>query len=283
MKKFLFSTLFILSFVACFGQLERSVGFKTGLCFSHFQGPKLAGETWKNFTGFQIGATYAINFTDNFGVRGEFLYAKKGGKMRYDGDGYFIFRTENGTKIPATGKSVWLVDVNNSYLELPVLFFARYGKFEISAGPSISALIGSAADGVLTFNGKTFGNTPVNNFTTRLQYDFRKDDAAKGSGDVQNLPLDGQSTQTPVLGAYQQDDKKNGPLYKTIDFGLNVGMNIYLNNSLYLGGRLNYGLLDVTNNDADRDLSTLDAGQKAVYRADFDRNYSLQLSVGFSF
>jgi hypothetical protein len=283
MKKLLFSTLFILSFVACFGQVERSIGFKTGLCFSHFQGPRLAGEEWKNFTGFQIGATYAFKFTDNFGVRAELLYAKKGGKMRYEGPGYFIFRTENGTKIPATGTSTWLVDVNNGYLELPVMGYARYGKFEISGGPSVAVLLGSAADGVLTFNGKTLGGQNVSNFTTRLQYDYRKNKAGLGSGAIQELSLDGQTTKTPVLGAYQQEDTKPDILYKSVDFGLNIGMNIYLNSSLYVGGRLNYGLVDVTNNAADRDFSTLDASQKTVYRTDFDRNYSLQLNVGFSF
>ena len=284
MKKIILFTFFLVAGSTVFGQVDRSFGIRTGLNFSTIDGPVQAGEEWKNFIGFNIGAALGFHFTDRFEVRTELSYAKKGSKYVYDGPSYFNFKSQNGQSIPAKGTAVWTMDVNNSYLELPVLTVFRYKRFEVYAGPSIALLVASSADGRLTFNGTTLGGTKIQDYERVLTYDFRRDKVGEGTGDITDLSLDGQTVKTAsLLGAYHQFDSKDKPVYKPIDFGINAGASIYLTSSLYLGARLNYGLTDISNNTADRDLSAPDAQNKPVFRTDFDRNFTIQANLGFSF
>ena len=52
---------------------------------------------------------------------------------------------------------------------------------------------------------------------------------------------------------------------------------------LFLGFRLNYGLSDVTNQSQDVDYQQLEDSARVILRDDFDRNVSIQTSIGFSF
>lgn len=285
MKKITLFAVFLISASSLFAQVDRSFGIKTGLNFSTIDGPVQPGEKSKNFIGFNIGAALGFHFTDQFEVRTELSYSKKGTKYQYDGLSYFNFKTESGQTIRANGTALWTMNVNNSYLELPVLAVFRYKKFEVFAGPSVAVLLASSADGrMINFNGTTTGGTPITDFERVLTYDFRRDDPGEGTGDITDLSLDGQTVKTPsLLGAYHQYDSKDKPVYKPLDFGLNVGASVYLTSTLFLGARLNYGLTDVTNNSADRDLSAPDSAGKPVFRDDFDRNFTLSANLGFSF
>jgi hypothetical protein len=163
------------------------------------------------------------------------------------------------------------------------MFYAKLGKIELSAGPNIGFLLTATGDGVMKFSGKSAAGTEVSNFETSLKYNFFKDEAGEGTGELAELLIDGKKTVTPkTLGAYQQfSEKKNQ--FNRLDYGLNVGASYYFNDALYLGGRFNYGLSDISNNEADRDLSVLDGSGKPLFRKDFDRNYGIQVFVGFSF
>ena len=75
-----------------------------------------------------------------------------------------------------------------------------------------------------------------------------------------------------------------------MDYGLIGGLAYYLSNSLYIGARLQFGLSDVTNNEADLSKVEFDAftpnlelSQRYKYRDDKDKNFIIQASVGFSF
>jgi hypothetical protein len=61
------------------------------------------------------------------------------------------------------------------------------------------------------------------------------------------------------------------------------GVKYYLSRALYFDIRLQYGLADMTNNNADLNNQKLDAQNNYIYNKDRDRNYTIQASVGFGF
>ena len=98
------------------------------------------------------------------------------------------------------------------------------------------------------------------------------------------LTVDGEKVTLPFkAGAYYTLPKVDGSFFNVLDFGLNAGMSLYLNRSLFVGARFTYGLADVTNNDYDYSQLELDGNNQRIPRADTDRNLSIQTSVGFSF
>ena len=52
---------------------------------------------------------------------------------------------------------------------------------------------------------------------------------------------------------------------------------------MYAGVRLQYGLADVTNNQADLQKNSTGNNKALIFRDDKDKNFSIQASVGFSF
>ena len=289
--KLTFTAFFALTFAFSLSAQLR-YGFKTGLNFARIDGPSetsTAGEnleTWKNVTGFHIGMSLGYNFTDNYGVRGEFLYSKKGAKYEFKGPSYRIFRYDGGSTY-TTGTSNYLININNSYLDLPVMGYARWGDFELSAGVYASLLIGSYGTGSLTYdNGKTdpLGNS-VDRVQFNLDYNYRKDKPGEGDN-TQNVlvKVDSRTLELPKqLGAYYDYPEDKGNLFNAADYGLIGGVSYYFSHALYFGARLQYGLADLTNNDADLAKGSTNADKSLIYRADKDKNVNIQVSVGFSF
>ncbi len=280
--KFTFALLLACSAVQVQAQLHY--GFKTGLNFARFDGPSEtdnAGkslETWKNVTGFHIGAAFSYHFTDNFGLRGELLYSKRGAKYTYEGQSYSLFNLPNGNTV--NGNSRYLISINNSYVDLPLMAYGRFGDFEISGGGYVGLLLASVADGSLSYSDVANENLQFN-----LRYNYRKDEAGGSESAPETVlaNLEGRKVELPkTLGAYYEYPEDRGQLYKSVDYGLVGGLSYYFTSSLYLGARLQYGLADITKNSADLQHATTDNGN-LLYRNDKDRNFTLQVSVGFGF
>ncbi len=290
MKKFLALFALTASFSTSYAQVDRQIGFKVGLNRSSIETDALpVGETRKPYTGFLIGVTAQWNFVERFGVRAEALYSRKGGKMSYEGPGFFNFKKEDGTRLLAqNGTTSLALNLNNTYLDVPILAVFRYGKLELSAGPSVSLLIGSTGVGELDFSRAAApgGQTAIAFSEKRaLSYNFFRDDAGEGVSETPNeLTVDGQKViLDQQLGAYYQLETKPASLYNRLDLGLVGGLSFYFNDALYLGARLNYGLSDISNDAADLQLSALDASKKPVFLAKKDQNFVIQGCVGFSF
>ena len=274
----------LLGFLACQLHAQLHYGFKTGLNFARFDGPSETDntgkslETWKNVTGFHIGASFSHPFTDNFGLRGELLYSKRGAKYTYDGQSNTLFNLPNGNTL--TGASRYLLSINNSYLDLPVLAYGRLGDFEFSGGGYVGLLIQSVADGSLTYQ-----DASNNNLQFNLRYNYRKDDPGGSDASTEKVAatLDGRLVELPkTIGAYYEYPEDRGHLYRSVDYGLMGGVAYYFSHSLYAGVRLQYGLADITNDRADLQRASTD-NTNLVYRADKDRNLVWQVSVGFGF
>lgn len=268
------------------GQLPAQLryGFKTGLNFARFNGPSetdktgKALETWKNVTGFHIGASFSYSLTDNIGLRGELLYSKRGAKYIYDGLSYSLFNLPNGNSLSSSSR--YLISINNSYLDLPILAYGRFGDFEISGGGYVGLLLQSVGDGSLVYNDASNNNAQFN-----LRYNYRKDDPGGSDADNEKVlaTVDGRQLELPkTVGAYYDYPEDRGNLYNTIDYGVMGGLAYYFSQSLYFGVRLQYGLADITNDRTDVARFSTDQGNLR-YRADQDRNFVLQASVGFGF
>jgi hypothetical protein len=298
---FLFATLFF----SLNAQLQY--GFKTGLNFSKMSGPSelddagVALESWENTTGFHIGATIGYSFSDNYSLRAEVLYSKRGAKYTFNGQSYRVFRYSNGQTL-STGNSNYLINVNNSYIDIPLLAVARWGDFEVSAGGYVGFLVGSTGDGSLRYSGKTvpLGNavrnleTNADELVYNLNHNYNKDNPGEGEGEGQIIvKVDARNVEMPqTLGAYYDYPEDKGSLYSSLDYGLVGGMAYYVSSALYIGARLQYGLADITNNDADLSKARINVqspippqipNESYIYRADKDKSFVIQASVGFSF
>lgn len=286
-------------------QAQIKYGFKTGLNFAKMDGTaetNAAGdalETWKNTTGFHIGMTFGYAFTDNFGLRGEFLYSKRGAKYTFEGPSYRIFKHSTGSVL-SLGTSRYLININNSYLDLPIMVYGRYKSVEFSGGGYIGVMVQSGGEGSLRYSGKTMlGNTVYINpnaseteLNFNLNYNYRKDDPGEGSaGGNDEVPIivkvDAFISENPkTLGAYYDYPEGKGRLYNSLDYGLVGGMSVFISRALYFHVRAQYGLADITNNNYDLSKGSAPASIKPEdlkYRDDKDRNFVIQASVGFSF
>jgi hypothetical protein len=288
-----FTSVLLLCFLSIGLQAQIRYGFKTGLNFSHFSGPSETDdtgkslETYKNLTGFHIGMTFSYKFVDHFGIRAEVLYSKKGSQYTFDGPSYRTFRYDGGS-IATTGHSKYLLKINNVYLDIPVLAYARFGDFEISGGVYGSLLVQSLGEGSLKYdNAKTAAplNNPVLPVELNLSYNYRRDDPGLGIGtDKVIVKVDAKNIEMPkTLGAYYDFPNSKNKTFNNLDYGLMGGIAYYLSSSLYASVRVQYGLADLTNNKADASKTKLDSNGGYRFLNDKDRNVMIQASVGFSF
>ncbi|MBK8491483.1 MAG: PorT family protein [Saprospirales bacterium] len=285
------TSLFLLALTVFGGAQGLTYGFKAGLNFSTLNGDLEkddAGVTVEEFnrvTGFHIGVGFSYNFTDYLGARAELMYSQKGVRYQYDGASYDTHTSKTGTPIIGNGIRTTTNNVLNSYIDLPVTVYVRpFEWLEISVGPSIGFLVGATGAGSTTFSGKTIGGTTIPEHSLTLAYNYLGDET--GGADFNNpttIKIGNQEVELPGnVGAYYDIPRGEGNFFNVLDIGLNAGLSVYLSKTLYLGGRLNYGLSDATNNNYDFSQVKLDADNARIPRSDFDRNVSIQASVGFN-
>lgn len=293
MNRFLFLLLLLSGSLSA---QELSYGFEVGLNFSSFNGPSETDanganlESFRSTNGFHVGGNLRLKIVDRFGVKAEALFSQKGGKNIYEGEGVQIFNTVDDTKVLSAGMRKTIISVTNSYIDIPIMgYFRPVSRIELFAGASVSFLVGSTGIGEFTYSGQTSLGGDNIEFLAELDHNYSKDLARDERvigefEEVISFEVNGNEVRFPEsLGAYYLDyETKSGKLYNTFDLGLVGGAHFYFNGSLYLGVRLNYGLLDVTNNTYDISYATSN-GTEYIPRSDIDRNFSLQASLGFSF
>ncbi|PHN05614.1 porin family protein [Flavilitoribacter nigricans] len=266
-----------------------SGGFKSGLNFSTFNGPSEMDadgnelEDFKTNTGFHIGATFRVAFTDYFGVRAELLYSQKGVDYIYEGPSYWTF-TNTTNPVYTVGNRVSTISINNSYIDVPLMAYVRLGRIELSGGVNASILLGSSGTGDLTYSGTTNGGASVGPFTLALDYNYFGD-RYQGFNTFENHQFSVGNTTLEVpknIGAYYAGADSEEHLFRRTDFGLNAGISFFLNKGLYLGFRANMGMTDVTKMAQDYSRFKLDTDNSLILRDDDDKNLSFQASIGFS-
>jgi len=271
---------------------KLSYGFRAGLSFSSFVGPSevnAAGENLESYefaSGFHIGFAVDYSVTDMFGFRGELLFSQRGTEYRYNGDSYYFLRRN----VPSEDKLVYgkrSVDmgVSMANLELPLVAYYKFGSFEILGGVTIGAMMTSTGGGSLDMSQvvSPVGNA-VDPFVITLQHNYSKDGARQAGPNDLPVLVDGVTVLTSTnTGAYYDYDVKNKNLYQTFDIGLTGGLAFYLNEGLFIGGRVVYGLTDLDRNEYDISYHKLDENNQYIQRADKNSNLTIQLSIGFIF
>jgi Outer membrane protein beta-barrel domain len=260
---------------------DFSFGFKTGLNFSEIKGDPEEGtnatETFDRNLGFHFGATFAWHITEMMGLKGELMYSQKGTRRNFEGDSYYNFLTPNNEAVRVTGVRKQELNITNSYLDLPVTFFVKpFSRFEIYGGASIGVLVKDDAG----------SSASPNTFEHELDFSYFSNEPGEMTYDEPASTVRIKNEEVPypqTAGAYYESLEDRGRPYKGIDLGLVGGVSVYLSKSLYVSGRINYGLLDITKSKADVSLSKLDENNEFISRNDDDRNVSLQASIGFSF
>jgi hypothetical protein len=85
------------------------------------------------------------------------------------------------------------------------------------------------------------------------------------------------------IGAYYQNDALFGKRFNWFNLTAIGGVNYFLNRGFFIGGRIERGLLDVTNNKMDASLEKLNDDFSFNNRTDKDLQLTYQLSCGFRF
>lgn len=281
-------------FVTQLSAQKFGYGFKAGLSFSTILGPLEQDDQGKNLethkynSGFHIGAMAHYTFNDIIGTRIEFLFSQRGNKYLFEGDAYQRLLLPNNEEIFILGTQDKLVNVTNSYIDLPVSVFARVLPWlEVSGGLSFGFMTNSSGAGELVFNGISPDGLAVDEYTIALEYDFLKDlPGGVGNSDNETIEvnIDGDNVILPKsFGAYYSNSTDlETPLFNKFEMGVVGGASIFLNQGLFLGLKVYYGLSDITNNNADPVLHKRDENGY-IFNNDVDHSLSFQTSIGFSF
>ncbi len=292
MRKLLLFCVFCFFLSSGYAQ-DLRLGFQAGLNFNHLSGPlekdgtgRILEEMTTN-SGFQIGAVANYPLLDFLGLRGELLFTQLGGRYRYHGQSFLHMPTESGKSVLLTGNKTLTLNINNAYFYLPLSVYIKPIKqVELSAGAGLGFLIASTAVGQLRFGGITEGGQVLDTLEVSLIYNYLKDQTGNSNESIQQmLILDGESVAIPTrAGAYWlQARPEQGAAFNRWDFSLHAAIKLYLGQSLYLGGKIQYGLSDVSNDAFDYARYRPDADGQPIPRADKDTQLSYQIQVGFNF
>ncbi len=281
-------TLFLLT--ALGAEAQFSYGFRAGLSYSKLLGDSEisdAGMTLDEYrfaSGFHIGLSTNYAITDLFGFRGEIIFTQRGTQYKYDGDSYYILERRTTKERVIPGRRIQDYNISMAAFEIPIVAYYRIGSLEVLGGINTAFLLSSSGGGTIDFEGISPSGKDIDPFSVRLQYNFNKDEA-KGSGPLDLLvKVDNQPLYTPsYVGAYYDFEEKNGSKFNTLDVGIVGGLAYYMNQGLYISGRVTYGLLDADDDQYDISLYKLDADNKLIYRTDKNQHLTIQASIGFLF
>lgn len=280
MKKFIILTSLIFFFsMSAFAQ--TSFGFRTGLNFNTLLGELEEGEVFEINNGFHIGFAFNRQFTDIWGARAELVYIKKGFNDIYNGSSSIVLQDRNDRRVTHSGIADIKIVTANTYLNIPISAYGRVTNWlEVSLGVAPGFLIASRAKGDLLFNSDALNEQ----IAVILKHDYYQDEAgeiadiAEDIITVKELATAKDLTIPSAIGAYYFQEEKDANLYKVFNLEAIFGLSVFINQGLYIGGRVNYGLLDVTNNEADFSFE-----ETTTLRNDKDRTLIFQASVGFNF
>lgn len=292
----------IILFIFCISMSHQAqaqdykFGIRAGLNYSQFLGPTIDESTHQDKfslnNGIHFGVTFAYHLSDNFGFRTELAYNQIGTKSTFTSDDApYVFRF-GLEREPRRGQIERFLDVNNSYIHLPLMVFVKpFKKLELYGGIYTQFLILPTAGGKIDFTDPKDPADYSYSFIQSIEANHNSDigrEAKGNQGLIVALDIDGERqniTMARLIGGYYELDEseKKANKYNWFDAGLEGGASYFINSSLYIGLTGMYGLLDVTDDRADIDYYNLDEFNRYKFRDDYDQNFSLQISLGFKF
>lgn len=289
--KLLFIVLLAFTFNASQAQ---TFGVRAGLNYSKFLGPTISADnaTEKHgfSSGFHFGLSYAYDFTDIFSLRTELVYIQNGSTLEYDGDSYYVIRDLERSKTTVEKGTVdYDLNISNAYISIPIMANYRINKkWEIFGGPYVNMLIGPTGRGKLRFESYDRPEDIV--FRQSLDFSYNSDDAAQVIGsspltsDRIGIFVDGEVVELQrFAGAYSRQGVKTGNKFNFLDVGLTAGAHYFLNKGFFVGFQIDYGLIDLTNNDVDISLKEVNPDNSFQFSDDKDSHLGVHASFGFRF
>lgn len=292
-NKIVVTSLILFFFLTSVSAQELTFGFKAGLNFSRISTEDLeqaSGEDLESFgqnSGFHLGVAVSTKLNDYFGLRGEFLFSQKGGRYEYEGESYSRLLSFTGEeRLIRSGFREMNLNISNAYIDIPLMAYVKpVSWLELAAGVNVGVLISSTGAGELVFREESQSDEDAFRGIS-LDYRFFGDDVGEfvDDGNTEIRVINGTSFEIPkTLQTYfDYPEGAETGLFNRLDFGIHASANVFINRSLFVGVRFNYGLTDITDEEVDRSLMSTD-GNDFIFRDDFDRNISLQASIGFSF
>jgi hypothetical protein len=286
MAKYIGILLLLLSVTTYSFAQEYNIGVRAGQNYSTIRGTAETNEEIGVSGGFHFGINFSYNFTDNFSLRTELLYIQNGYKQDFNGPSYYMIRKNTGGVVFEQGTREQTMEISNAYLMIPITGNIRLTrKWEAFGGVYLGMLIGPTGRGRLSF--ESTDNPDDIFFSQSLDYKFYGDKAGEIITVGQRpaiILVEGEDVVIPkVVGAYYQYLEKPGNLYNFLDAGISAGMSYYFNRGFYISAKIDYGLLDITNDKVDRSLETLNVDNSLKFRSDKDKHIGIQASFGFKF
>ncbi|MBK8701473.1 MAG: outer membrane beta-barrel protein [Saprospiraceae bacterium] len=280
--KFRLTLACLLFYVLAYSQ---SIGVRAGWNFNTFSGPLEANESYGSTNGIHFGINYGYKLSNIFMVRGELLYNQTGTKHKYDGSSYYQIYTAEKT-VYERGRRLLDLEISTSYVSLPLTAVVQLGKkIEVFGGFSPNFLVNPSGRGTVRFYSDLHPTEIV--FKQALDYSYYNDKALGSSttnSGLLRIIVDGEVVTMPkIVGAYYQNDVKNGSRFNWFNLSALGGINYFLNKGFFIGGRVEYGLLDTTNDKMDNSLEKLNDDFTLIKRNDKDIQLTYQLSLGFRF
>ncbi len=265
---------------------DLSFGFKAGLSNVSISGPLestangMELESIKANRAFILSLLVNVNFTDELLLQAELMYNQKGFNYNYKGPSYAILRTQD-QNLTLSGNRDMSLNVSNTYFQIPVsLSYKLLNRFQVQGGMYGSVLVSSTGAGNINYT-----NLPEipGNVELTLNYNYRSNEAMGASPGSQEVRINNEPQLiADQVGAYYDYAQKDKALFRTFDAGLHAGINIFINQSLFVGARYSHGLMDITRNEVDRSYQSLDQG-KLKFSNDDDRYSAWEFTIGFSF
>ena len=271
---------------------QHKIGVRAGLNRSTFAASDLeAGENYGWSGGFHFGVNYTYKFTPVVGLRAELVYTQRGARYSYEDSSSYTVIKPIDNSIPQFfdfGNTELEMDYSNGYLSIPVTAQIQLNKkWELFGGMSLDMLINPTGRGNLDYRSASKPDEIF--FRKSYDHHYRSDTLGEVSflsRTTTSIILDGDPTQlrrTETAYFNLQPGEKMGNKFRFVDFHIILGFNYFLNNGFYVGLRGEYGLLDITNDDMDFTLKSLNADNTYIRRRDKDYSRSLSVSFGFRF
>ncbi|MEM9546408.1 MAG: outer membrane beta-barrel protein [Bacteroidota bacterium] len=285
---YFFAVIIALSFQTMNAQ---TFGVKAGLNYSKFLGPTETGvnESYGFSNGFHFGLTYSYDFTDLFSIRTELFYIQNGSTYSYDGDSYYIIRQSDKTTFEQGQLTFYELNISNAYLSIPIVANYRLSnRWEVFGGAYMNLSIGPTARGQMRFVSNDHPDEI--RFIQSLDFRYGNDNideiTGRSLGNLEDIGVlvDGEIVILPKFaGAYTQQGEKTATKINTLDYGLTAGAHYFLNRGFFVGLTIDYGLPDLTNNNADISLKELTPENNFIFSEDKDTHLGIKASFGFRF
>lgn len=254
-----------LFFVLMFSMIttQAQIGVKAGgnLSMIGIFGNSEEGETEAFKPGFQGGIFYKAGFSEMVSLVVELNYEARGAISKKNYTIGLPIEGSSGNVLVADHIVNQEIDSRQIYVNLPILVLLGNLKLKGYVGANVGYLISGKADFKRTIDA-SFNGTTISSEETVLEIDWQDYNSFKET--------------------FSTSHTEDGDFLNSLDFGINFGAMYYIGAGFVADLRVSQGFADSTNNHYDRSIYPSE-DFTFESREDTDRNFSIQLGIGYFF